>query len=254
MQMGVSMGMNFARGGGGGAASPYGDLPATDDLLGAWDPANYAGSGTVYPDLTGNNDGTIVNSPTYESGVAGGVFDFVAVAGTEAQHVNGLHNTNDIVLDGTGASISAWVYPSRAPTQWGYAGILMQRSAVASGLHVSGGTGNWNLTWANQHYSMSGPTILNNVWQLVTCRITYGDWSNGSNVIKRYAAASTTDVTITGFYGGETWNSGNTSIGRDPFGSRYFDGYIGVVALWNSTVSETDFDDYYTATKSRYGL
>ncbi len=251
MQMGVSMGMNYSRGGGGGD-SPFGDLPATGDLLGAWDPANYAGTGTVYPDLTENNDGTIVNNPTYLPDTHGGVFDFVAVTGSEAQYVNGLHNTNDIVLDGTGATISAWVYPSRAPTQWGYAGILMQRSASATGLHVSGGTGNWNLTWANQHYATSGPTLLSNVWQLVTCRVTYG--AGGSNVMKRYAAASTTEVTINGLYAAQTWNSGNTSIARDPFGTRYFDGMIGVVALWNATVSESELDDYYTASKSRYGL
>lgn len=252
MQMGVSMGMNYSRGGGGGGGSPFGDLPATGDLLGAWDPANYAGTGTVYPDLTENNDGTIVNNPTYLPDTHGGVFDFVAITGSEAQYVNGLHDTTNIVLDGTGATISAWVYPSKAPNQFSYAGVLVHRGASATGLHVSAGATHWSTTWGNYHYATNGPTLLNDVWQLVTCRVTYG--GSGSNVMKRYAAAGTADVTINGIHAAQTFNSGNTSIGRDPFGTRYFDGMIGVVALWNATVSESELDDYYTASKSRYGL
>lgn len=148
--------------------------------------------------------------------------------------VKGFGSTNNI-------TIALWI---RARSKAAYDGIVLTRGgSILVGLLISGGTGNpltydWN-TVAQEYDAATGLTINLNTWYMAAMVITptqgkvylmgndtFGNWSRVTSNINRNLD--------------QTW-----SIGRDPGFTRYFDGDIDELSMWNRSLNDEEIYNLY---------
>jgi hypothetical protein len=217
----------------------------TDGLVLCLDAGNsksYGGSGTVWNDLSGNNNnGTLTNGPTFDSNNRGnivfdGVNDFVQLSTT-------------ITLN-TGTFI---VWLKRNGNQGQYDGIMISRGG--SGGNVTG----INLQASNQigyHWNDNS-----NTWS----------WQNGlvapdSNWCMAAISVSATSATAylckndgISFANNNVSHSStamaNIQIGQDNFsGTRFYAGNISQTYIYNRSLSSQEIEQNFNATKGRFNL
>jgi hypothetical protein len=202
------------------------------------DPANsasYSGSGINWNDLSGSgNHATLVNSPTYNSTVAGGVFSFNGVN----QYVSTSY------IPSTTCSISIWFYNNLNYTDYNrgifstykfggpYNGIYMGTYSPSLNLSRDGNAG----------YSTSVTPALNiNTWYNITVTSKPGAilvYLNG--VLKSTINSSTSHADV-------------LNIARSRFDANYWSGYIGAVMIYNKELTALEVTQNYNSLKSRYG-
>ena len=92
--------------------------------LDAANPKSYSGSGTTWNNLNGNiNNGTLVNTPTYNTNVSFS-FDY-----TQFEYVT-FANTNSLMfLNLLPYTLEAWIYPTIDPGAGNYTGIFNRESS-----------------------------------------------------------------------------------------------------------------------------
>jgi|14_taG_2_1085336.scaffolds.fasta_scaffold12801_3 hypothetical protein len=223
----------------------FGKSIVTDGLVFYVDAANgnsYSGSGTTWSDLVGNTDGTLKNTPTFDSG-DGGSFYF-----------NGSNEYTDIksLVIPANITVSAWINPS-ATTSAGQI-LTSDDSAVsirnwqflmeadnkirAIGFHTSG---NQNLQF------VTTDTIPDDTWTMVSFT------SDGTNIKIQFNGVEK----ATGSFPYSLL--GNGSTGDALIGARkssslaaFFNGKIAVVQVYDRALSSTEILQNYNALKNRF--
>jgi hypothetical protein len=202
---------------------------------------------TTWTDLSKNgNNGTLVNSPTFNSGNGGSI-----VFNGSSQYVN-LGNTN-ISLP-VNITINAWIKPTILSD---YRNILTKEGATSIDLDYGLTTSpNGNLYfWFNNgsfriHESTTSTMNQTNVWYNVTS--VFDDTNNNvklyvnSNQI--YSASETTSMLV--------HSNSNLLVGwRNSLATNQsFSGNIALVQLYNRALSASEVLQNYNALKSRFGL
>lgn len=207
--------------------------------LDAADKNSYIGSGTVWNDLSGNNNsGSLVNTPTFNSGNGGyltfnGTTQYASVAGSNTL---------------TSATFIMWL--QRSGTQIAYTGTLYSRSTNVTGMGFFSNGTNLGYTWngnVNTYDWNSGLIIPDGSW--VMCAI-----SVSSTSAIAYLGQSSGITTATNSVSHASTTLDALLVGRDSFSTRYFKGNIANAQLYNRTLSSTEITQNYNAQKSRFGL
>ena len=187
--------------------------------------------------LTGTNNavsGTAYGGVTTVTGQVGGAYQFNGTSGDVTLSALNL-NSNTV-------TISGWVKRSGTPTD--YTGLVFCReSGTSAGLNLRS-TGNlcyhWNGAY-NTYSFASGLTVPDGVWTFVAVVVepTKATLYMSSGGVLRSAVNKVSHATQT--------FSGLTHIGRDPASgfTRYLNGAIDDVAIWNRALSATEIAQAY---------
>ena len=207
-----------------------------DGLVLALDAANvksYPGSGTTWNDVSGNsNSGSLINGPTFDGGNLGSiVFD----------------GSNDYVQTNINSSFTAMTlmgFIKRNGAQVDYAGIFSNRATSVTGIFYF--TNNLGYVWnnaVNTYTFNSNLLVPNNTWCMVAMSVTstaatlYVNTSSATNTV------SHTSTTID-----------DLKLGQDDFGSRFMNGNIANVMMYNRALSANEIFQNFNATRSRFGV
>jgi len=221
----------------------------TDGLVLALDAGNlvsYPGSGTTWISLTGSNNGTLTNGPTFSSANGGSiVFD----------------GTNDYVLVNSNASIP---YSSSARTIsiWFYTNSSTWVDNVNNlFFYGAGSTGNAFgidfstypfmeiYTWGGAGRDLTFSTTYSQVgWKNIS--ITY----NGSTTILIYENGTFTQTLNLSSACNTTLSSVYIGAINPSIQSWYYDGNIAHVSIYNRSLSASEIQQNYNAQKSRFNL
>jgi len=224
----------------------------TDGLVLCLDAANsrsYPGTGTTWTDLTGGNDGTLTNGPTFDS-VNGGsiVFD-------GSDDLVNVGDNSDLQITAN-ITISAWI---KASTQnnMGIAGKYASSSGKRGYLIATNASdSNQKITWYYQRAAgsfnagdsvTSSSDVLDNNWHFVLCTFT-------SSVSAKIYIDGELDATDTASIPSAIANnSARFEIGTHNEGTAYcFNGNISNVSIYNRALNADEIRQNYNATKGRY--
>jgi hypothetical protein len=207
--------------------------------LDAADRTSYPGTGTAWNDLVGNNNGTLTNGPTFNSGNKGSiVFDGV----DDYVEVPNFNIANTITVD-------VWVKKTSGNSWQGWLGnwnttgngdswLLTQNDSTRASFYIM-----HTDTVGDNIVDTSG-TIIENVWYNYTgifTNSTLSLYKNGSLVNSK----STLQNTI-------YQNSLKIWYGR--FSTFYLNGQLSNGKVYNRALSATEIAQNYNNTKSRFGL
>ena len=206
--------------------------------LDAADKQSYSGSGTIWRDLVGSNDGTLTNGPTYSSAGGGsivfdGANDFVQCLGS---------------LTVTAATFVTWI--RRNGSQGTYDGILFSRGTNNTTGMSFYGFNQLGYTWNDSPFTYnwnSGLTIPDLTWCMVAISVT-------STAATAYLCESSriTSATNTLSHGSSLLD--DIKIGVDEFQNRCFTGNIATAMIYNRALSANEISQNYNALKGRFLL
>jgi hypothetical protein len=208
----------------------------TDGLVLCLDAANrqsYPGSGTVWTDLAGSNNGTLTNGPTFSSANGGSlVFD------GSNDYIN-LQNPSALNL--TELTVSAWVRTTTNANQ-----IILGKSYLTSYyLNIAPNVKVFSF-WTTGS-SLNSPVIQEiggSAWCHVAGTInntTKRIYFNGISV--NSAAGATVGIDSNSVFIGSWYNL-----------SAFFNGNISQVSIYNRALTPVEILQNYNATKGRYNL
>lgn len=211
--------------------------------LDAGNSKSYPGSGSIWNDLSGNNNnGTLTNGPTFSSLNRGSIiFDGSDdVVNTVTATSLGINSVS------TGFTISIWFKTSGGVEYYlfdnfnGSNDISLRVDAGVLEVYMAA-TGVINAVRFGSGYN-------NNVWHNFT--ITW----NGSNLLTAYAnsiSIGTNGTTLSGsFESNAAFRIGNRPASPGVF----FPGNIAQVSVYNRPLSPSDIRQNYNATKGRFNL
>jgi hypothetical protein len=224
----------------------------TDGLvlhLDAGNTSSYSGTGTIWNDLTSNNnDGTLTNGPIYDSGNGGsisfdGVNDYVSTS-----------NNLDIIGNSK-RTIEIWFYPISSPSRQ----TLLSYGGTGTGtrfqIEYNGYRGAPNniyfVGWNRDIYTTS--TLPLNTWSQVLLTYNGGGISSDDGIKIYYNGISQTllggtDVIL------NTTNS-ICFFGYDGISNRLpYDGNISNIKIYNRALTDSEVLQNYNSTKDRFGL
>jgi len=205
----------------------------------AGNPASYSGSGTTWIDLSGNNNnGTIVNSPTYTSAGPSSYFSF---GSGPSQRTSFTYQT-PIQSASTAFTWDIWVYP-----------VANQDGYVLMGYRGTTPLEFYKIT--TQKFEMYPAEIFYllplNVWQNVTA--VYDGSQSGTNNMKLYVNGAnlglrdsdqpTFKTSAMPFY-----------VGGDPTAGEYATARINRVAVYNRALSQTEITKNFNTFRGRFNL
>jgi hypothetical protein len=223
--------------------------------LDASNASSYAGSGTSWFDLSGNNNnGTLTNGPTFNSANGGSiVFD-----GSD-DYVN-LGNAPSIKMGTGDFTISTWV---KILTQTGTAtfkGIISSKQAGAA----SAGYGfYWNnsvnkFLWSTGNGSSSSEIFttnawssLVNVWANIVMIRQNGATNNGHFYINGVYEPLASAATVLNVDTTTNMTLGNVADFYSPY---WFTGTYGATQIYNRALTASELLQNYNVTKTRFGL
>ena len=201
---------------------------------------SYPGTGTVWTDLKGGNNGTLINGPTFDAGNGGSiVFD----GGDDRVDCTSPPEIDSI----SEITMIAWVRYSAV----GYYPKIMSRGHAAATDLLRGASNNQlsfyyaNSSQATDSDYFSGTTgsiNLSSGWICVA--VTSG------SVVKFY---KNSDLVYTS--GSVTTNTGTGStlvLGNKPGGGRNFNGKMSVAMVYNRVLSADEIRRNYLSTKERF--
>ena len=207
---------------------------------------SYSRSGTTWYDISGSNNGTLTNGPTFNSGDGGGiVFDGVD------DYVNCLNNTN--ITGSNPSTIEVFCKFSSVPNNF-----------VNPIIQIGEGTGLGNfrllyLRYVSEEYAQPRLAVAwytkgfaydftPNVNQIYN--FTYTD--DGTNESKLYINGSL--VMTYGGYGPLLTNTNQLYIGKFTYTSPNFSGTMYNTKIYNRVLSADEVLQNYNAQKGRFGL
>ena len=227
----------------------------TDGLVFSVDaasPRSYPGSGTVWNDLVGSNNGTLTNGPTFDSGNGGSIiFDGLD------DYVNG-PATNSVIGDNRASiTLSAWVKITGTPAAYLFNCKRSNAFSTLVGLTANyssgGGQSDGHLgalvrtvdNSTHSWYSYNGNYDNDGIWHNVvftatgTTNVLYIDGiSRSTNSVGIQSVSGNTGPITVGSFGTSSWTNGN----------------IACVKLYTRNLSATEISQNYNALKSRFGL
>lgn len=219
-----------------------------------YDPSSYSGSGTVLPDLSGNNrDATISGSPAYNT-------DYFTFDGTNDYIVspNFYHGIDEA------HTIEVWIYPTTTNTcLWSQLSTTTPNDLYhfASGQIYAGPISNntiisglWNGTSVSRVVNGVSLNFLNN-WQQVaftyngTTLTPYLNGVSGSSITMNYDPpyATTAGQWYLAFGARDDTEYTGTTAG-------WYAGRYGVIRVYSTALTGAQILANYNATKSIYGL
>jgi hypothetical protein len=209
----------------------------TDGLILYLDAGNsksYPGSGSIWTDLSGqNNNGTIENSPTYNIANKG-AFTFNGTT----QRVN-CGNSSSLQI--TSGSIGAWFNADSNNSN--FRGIIAKQNAwglfVANNVLVT-------YDWGAPATRSTNITVGNNTWNytVMTFTETTGTPSNNAIIYLNGNPVLTTTI-----------KHSNHSVAvyvGEANSNQYFSGKISNASIYNRVLSPTEIVQNYNAIKSRF--
>jgi hypothetical protein len=219
-------------------STSYSPKIVTDGLVLALDAGNvksYPSSGTTWSDLSGNlNSGSLINGPTFDTANGGSiVFD----------------GSNDYVQTNINRSFTAMTlmgFIKRNGTQPEYTGIFFSRGSITTGLNFYSTTQNLGYTWndaVNTYTFNSNLLVPNNTWCMVAMSVTSTTATLYVNTSSAINTVSHTSTTID-----------DLRLGADEFGSRFMNGNIANVMMYNRALSATEVLQNFNATRGRFGV
>lgn len=195
--------------------------------LDAGNSASYPGSGTTWSDLSGNgNNGTLVNSPTFNSGNSGylsfdGVNDHVTFS-----YVQPAYGTS------TSFTWNVWIYPTVNNTNV----VMGNRGTDLVFTKLTPSRFEYYPTYV-------GDAMPLNTWQNV-CVV-----KDGTNFTYYRNSASVATATDSG-----TKVSKPFYVGGDPTAGEYATARISVVNVYNRALSAAEITQNFNAFRVRYGI
>ena len=212
--------------------------------------ASYTGSGTAWTDLTGNNNATLVNSPTFTSTGSGSYFTF---NGTTQEVTTTTNYTG--TLNSTSLTFFGWFRTSSAS---GRKIIGFQNNQTGTGVvsydkHVYVNTSGQLVfgifTGTTQAITSAG-TVNNGVWRSFAA--VYNNAGNdelfidGVSVGTMNVTSTDTDafIRIAG-YAMQSWAGASNG---------YWPGDLAVLAMYNRALSASEILSNHDNTKARFGL
>ncbi len=204
----------------------------------AGNPYSYAGAGTVWYDVSGNNyTGSLTNGPTYSNQTIlfDGTNDFIDLT------------TTNVAVSGNGArSIFVWMRTT-AGGLIGFVGTGTPANSQAFNL-VKYSSGVGVMGYNNDFYpgaGAAGVTLNDGNWHYIGATFdgtnlrTYAD-----GVLDNTSGAITYSTTGQNNFIGKSNHTGNEN---------YFNGNMGLVQFYNRALSSAEVLQNYNATKGRYG-
>jgi hypothetical protein len=209
----------------------------TDGLVLCLDAASrqsYPGSGTVWRDLAGSNNGTLTNGPTFSSANGGNIVfdgsnDFIEIA-----------ETTSITQITTNVTVSMWIFNSI----WKEANFI---EGGTSGLVFWSTPGYDNkLRWGLQN-SGSQNVANRNFSQIINTWYNIVGTYNGSQLRFYYNGVldSITNASI-------LFTNNSYKIGTGVDG--YMNGRVSSVSIYNRALTPIEILQNYNATKGRFSL
>lgn len=207
-------------------------------IFDAGNPYSYAGAGTVWYDVSGNNyTGSLTNGPTYSNQTIlfDGTNDFIDLT------------TANVAVSGNGArSIFVWMRTT-AGGLIGFVGTGTPANSQAFNL-VKYSSGVGVMGYNNDFYpgaGAAGVTLNDGNWHYIGATFdgtnlrTYAD-----GVLDNTSGAITYSTTGQNNFIGKSNHTGNEN---------YFNGNMGLVQFYNRALSGAEVLQNYNATKGRYG-
>jgi hypothetical protein len=235
-------------------ATSYNPKTVTNGLILALDAANrksYAGSGTVWTDLTGNaNTGTLTNSPTF-TGTNGGSIAFTAAS---SQYVD-VANPTTFSFANTTFMVSMWIKTVSVTTQ-----LVISKGYITDGwcwvldsTGVVGADTKNNGTGASACSRNSIKVINDGIWHNVVVQYTTNTTTAASQDIQIYIDGTLSQGALTTPLTYSSNSAANLNIGRRSSGL-YFNGNIANVQIYNRALSSQEVLQNFNATRSRFGV
>ena len=218
--------------------------------LDAADRTSYPGTGTAWNDLVGNNNGTLTNGPTFNSGNKGSiVFD----------GVDDYSLRNSSLNLGDNFSVFAWVKPGNINIRNGIVGNSYtynerQGFFFATGTNYSTSSNTFFMSiGADIAYGTAvNNTVTSNRWNYLG-----GTVSNGGGEIKLYVDGRQVNLAPLSLFtsGNITYTTNQLLIGGRVLSSpEPWIGNIGLVQMYNRILTSDEILQNYNNTKSRFGL
>ena len=197
---------------------------------------------TTWTDLSGNqNNGTLVNTPTYSSSNNG----YFALNGSTG-YVNVLSSSSITFASGASYSLSTWFYIASLPSKW--TGIVTKSRSTSSwyGLWIDP-TNRYD--WA----SAGNGGIINLFGRTATTgwHNLCGVYNTSSNSALLYVDGILDVSTPISSY--NAVGSSDLFIGKGTE-SEYLNGQVSSVSIYNRALSALEVRQNFNATKGRYGL
>jgi hypothetical protein len=220
-------------------------LPSGDKLMFFLDAANYSGSGSVWPDSGGpRRNATLVNEPTWSS-ENGGRFQFL-----EPQYASLPSMTVDY---SAGITIMAFVYFGAGGDGSNWERIIDFGNGQANDNIILSRDGTSN-TLTFQIYDGSLPAlreslingVINDGWGFYAARFdgtSYKVQNHLTSMVGQIQPFQATSVISSNFIGKSNWAN-----------DAYFERYMGIVAVYNTALSDADITQFYDLFKERYFL
>lgn len=221
----------------------------TDGLVAHFDAGNknsYAGSGTVWTDLTGNgNNGTLVSGVGYTSDAGGGLTFDGASQYVSIPNTNINLNTSTVVYVG---KLNASPNSRNTIFSQYYGGSGAQFEIDNTGGIRSGFRQNAAGTPENDPGSNGVKASTTTYFQI---SVTHGtsDSSRTKHFLNGNIIGMSTNTTQTDINGGDLIN-----IGRNSAAGLYFKGNVYLVMIYNKVLHNAEVLANYYAIKSRFGI
>ena len=199
--------------------------------LDAGNSSSYPGSGTTWYDLSGNNNnGTLVNGPTYSSANGGCIV---------------LDGSNDYVQFST-ISAQTICFFGKLDTDAPTLAALVATTATTDGALRSNPVGNLPYTTNSDdfHNGYSSSVMING-----SSNLSQNTQTNPNS----FVIPNNRDL-FDDFYVGAIGNSRNVSTISHNFLGRAFKGRVYVVLIYNRQLSNSELLENFNVFKSRYGL
>lgn len=217
----------------------------TDGLVLCLDPANtksYPGSGTAWTDLSGQGRNATLTNGVGFSINNGGVFTF--------DGVNDFAATSNFQTFGTDMTWEAWVYCTHNIS--GYNMFMGRYTTPYFSFYIGNTLLFSNVIAGTQVTISSSSTLSLNTWYHATFTTSF----NGSSTTMKIYTNGV--ETATGTYTGSQTNYAyNFTIGdvNDGATAWYpFKGNIGAVKVYNKTLTISEIQQNFNATRGRYGI
>ena len=249
-----------AASGGGGVSH------VTSNLRMHLDADGYSGSGNWLDTSSNSNNGTIVgatfNSSSPKHFSFDGTNDRVDISDGTGTGLD----THNLMSGGNNYSINLWLSPDSFPDFTGYtesnnylvSPLLFKTGRRTIYIGIGDGSPNNKLHIRVNHGGTWSTPVLSNTLSLNTyyniC-FTYNSsdgyvcYQNGSSV----STSNTTGADVSTFFLSDTNIAGETSLPSQTETSRYFDGKVPIVSVYEETLTSSEVEQNFNAFKSRFG-
>jgi hypothetical protein len=222
--------------------------------LDAGDRNSYVSGSNTWFDLTGVNNGTLTNGPTFDSGSGGsivfdGTNDYVEIPGTQFRNLLSTDCTISLFLgfeNKSGLTFPTIIGSMTFGSSWqGWRIVADNVSNILFFSNASGVNGN---SQDNLEFNYTLPNNINTLTHLTAT------WVASTREKKTYVNGVLTNsgISTRAF----SANSTNMQIGRtsEGFGDNYLRGKIPSIQIYNRALSADEVLQNYNATKGRFGL